>query len=95
MATKTRAELIRPIIPIDQWLTDYFYVGPEVDYMRPYVTEFIKDFSDLKRNVNNKRKFICTGASRTGKSYGTRILLQRILYEMSCYRNFPCLFLSF
>lgn len=92
-----KAEQIRPIIPIDDWLNDYFYVGPEVDYMRPYVKEFIKEFSE-STYVNEqgltvpKRKFICTGASRTGKSYGVRMLLQRVFYEMSCFRNFPCLF---
>ena len=92
-----KAEQIRPMVSIEDWLNDYFYVGPEVDYMRPYVKDFIRDFSE-STYVNEqgltvpKRKFICTGASRTGKSYGVRILLQRIFYEMSCYRNFPCLF---
>ena len=92
-----KAELIRPIVPIEEWLTSEFYLGDEVDAIRPYVADFIKEFShatyknELGMTVP-KRKFICTGASRTGKSYGTRILLDRILYEMSCWKNFPCLF---
>ncbi len=92
-----KAELIRPIVPIEEWLTSEFYLGDEVDVIRPYVAEFIKEFShatytnELGMTVP-KRKFICTGASRTGKSYGTRILVDRVLYEMSCWRNFPCLF---
>ena len=92
-----KAELIRPICDIETWLTSEFYLGDEVDVIRPYVAEFIKEFShatytnELGMTVP-KRKFICTGASRTGKSYGTRILLDRILYEMSCWKNFPCLF---
>ena len=92
-----KAELIRPIVPIERWLTDPFFLGDEVDAIRPYVADFIKEFShatytnELGMTVP-KRKFICTGASRTGKSYGTRILLDRILYEMSCWKNFPCLF---
>lgn len=97
MGDKIKAKLIRKIIPIEDWLSDYFYVGPEVDYMRPYVKDFIKEYStatytDERGITLPKRKFICTGASRTGKSYGVRILLQRILYEMSCWSNFPCLF---
>ena len=83
-----KAELIRPIVPVDQWLKDEFYIGPEAPFIRPYVAEFIKEYS----NSPDKRKFLCTGASRTGKSYGVRILVQRILYEMSCWKNFPCLF---
>ena len=92
-----KAELIRPIVPIEQWLTDPFYLGDEVEAIRPYVADFIKEFSHAtyinERGMTvPKRKFICTGASRTGKSYGTRILLDRILYEMSCWKNFPRMF---
>ena len=92
-----KAKLIRPIVPIEQWLTDKFFLGPEVDAIIPYVSDFIKEYNHATY-VNEvgirvpKRKFICTGASRTGKSYGTRILLIRILYEISCYENFPCMF---
>ena len=92
-----KAELIRPIVPIEEWLTSEFYLGDEVDVIRPYVADFIKEFShatytnELGMTVP-KRKFICTGASRTGKSYGTRILVDRVLYEMSCWKNFPSLF---
>ena len=92
-----KAELIRPIVDISVWLQDKFYLGPEVDAVRPYVAEFIKEYNHATY-VNElgirvpKRKFLCTGASRTGKSYGVRILLLRILYEMSCYKNFPCMF---
>lgn len=92
-----RAELIRPICDIETWLTSEFYLGDEVDAIRPYVADFVKEFNHATY-VNEvgltvpKRKFIATGASRTGKSYGSRILVDRILYEMSCWKNFPCLF---
>ena len=92
-----KAELIRPIVPIEEWLTSEFYLGDEVEAIRPYVAEFVKEFNhatyvnELGMRVP-KRKFIATGASRTGKSYGSRILLDRVFYEMSCWRNFPCLF---
>lgn len=85
--TKIKARQISPIIPIEDWLQDEFFLGPEVPYIRPYVKDFIKAYAE-----GNRRKFICTGAARTGKSYGVRILIQRILYEMSCWENFPCLF---
>lgn len=93
----TKAEQIREIIPVDKWIQDEFYVGPSAAYIRPYVKEFIEEFNNATY-VNEmgltvpKRKFIATGASRTGKSYGARKLIQRILYEMSCWKNFPCLF---
>ena len=84
-----KAKQIAPIVDIETWLSSEYFIGPEVDAIRPYVKEFIKSYFDPN---NKNRDFICTGASRTGKSYGVRILLQRILYEMSCYENFPCLF---
>lgn len=83
----TQPKLIRPLVPIEQWIEDPFFVGPEVPYIRPYVKRFLIDFAN-----GRKRKFICTGAARTGKSYGVRLLVQRILYEASCWENFPCLF---
>ena len=83
-----KAELIRPILSIEEWLSDYFYVGPEVDFIRPYVRKFLIEYGNSKE----KRNFLCTGAARTGKSYAARLLLQRILYEVSCWKNFPCLF---
>lgn len=94
---EVKAKLIRNIIPVEEWIQDKFYVGPEVDFIRPYIKDFLIEYNRATY-VNEmgirvpKRKFICTGASRTGKSYGVRLLLQRILYEMSCYENFPCLF---
>lgn len=83
-----KAKLIREIVPVEQWIEDEFYLGPEVEVIRPYVKKFVIEYA----NSITKRKFLCTGASRTGKSYGVRILVQRILYEMSCWENFPCLF---
>ena len=82
-----KAELIRPIVPIQAWLSDFFFVGPEADFIRPYVKDFITEYF-----TGTKRKFLCTGAARTGKSYAARILVQRFLYEMSCWSAFPCLF---
>ena len=81
------AKQIRPIVPIERWLNDEFYVGKEKDYVRPYVKDFLIDFFS-----GDKRKFIATGASRTGKSYGARFVIMRIIYEVSCFEHFPCLF---
>ena len=92
-----KAELVRPIVDVNEWLTNPFFIGDEAEFIRPYVKDFIKDYCTATY-INEqgirvpKRKFIATGASRTGKSYGSRILLLRILYEMSCYKNFPVLF---
>lgn len=97
MSDEVKAELIRNIVPVEQWIQDPFYVGPSAKYIRPYVREFVEEFNN-STYVNEmglrvpKRKFIATGASRTGKSYGARKLIQRILYEMSCWKNFPCMF---
>ena len=83
-----KAKQIREIVDIETWLNSEWFLGPEVEAIRPYVKKFIIEYCKSK----NKRNFLCTGASRTGKSYGVRILLQRILYEMSCWENFPTIF---
>lgn len=87
-STKQKPQLIRPIVPLKQWLTDPFYVGAEADYIRPYVSDFLHEYFDQ----TTVREAICTGAARTGKSYGIRLLVDRISYEVSCWNNFPCLF---
>lgn len=84
---KVKAKLIRPIVSIEEWLSNPFYLGDEVYAIRPYVRETLLDYFK-----NHRHEFIFTGASRTGKSYCARILILRYLYEMSCYENFPCLF---
>lgn len=87
MENKVKARLIRPIVPIETWLESEFYLGQECHSIRPKVKEFLTTY--FKGNI---RDFIASGASRTGKTWGTRILLIRLIYEMSCYENFPCLF---
>lgn len=86
-ANKPRARLIRPIVPIRTWLESEFYLGKECYAIRPKVKEWLINYFE-----GNVRDFIASGGSRTGKSWGTRILLIRLIYEMSCYENFPCLF---
>ena len=69
---------VRDIIPIEDWIDDPYYVGFENIYpfWRDVIVEFFK---------SGKNELILTGATGTGKSYCALQVLNRALYELSCY----------
>jgi hypothetical protein len=78
-------ELIRPIVDIKDWVNSPFYIGGETIY--PYWKDSIVDYFN-----GDRRAFIFSGSSRVGKSYGSAFLIIRLIYELSCIKNFPGLF---
>lgn len=78
-------ELLRPIVSIKDWVCSPFYIGEETIY--PYWKDAIVDFYS-----GDKRAFIFSGSSRVGKSYGSAFLVIRLIYELSCIKNFPSIF---
>ncbi len=76
--------LKRPILPIEEWINDPYYVGKEVDSIYPFWKERTIEFFNSKYN-----KFIGYGSYRLGKGHVMGCLwLFRILYEISCCENF-------
>ena len=79
---------IRPIIPVEQWCEDPFFLGPTAGHLRPYQKDALFEFC----NSRDKRKIIFTGSSRSGKSFLMRVVVIRIAYEISCFDSFPTLY---
>jgi len=86
---KQKAELIRPIIPIKEWLQDQYYVGPDVENIYPFWKEQIAQIFESKEKIN---QVILTGAIGTGKSTTAVLIILRVIYELSCYKHISALF---
>jgi len=83
--TSVKLELLRPIVPIEEWICNPFYIGDETIY--PYWKDAIVEYFN-----GNKRAFIFSGSSRLGKSYSAAFIVIRFIYELSCIKSFPTLF---
>ena len=80
-----KEELIRPIIPVSEWVKDPYYVGQQGLALYPFWIKVIEDtFKDGKLNYNI---VIASGGIGTGKSTAGVYLMVRFLYELSCYEN--------
>ena len=86
---KQKAELIRPIMPIRQWLKDPYYVGPDVENIYPFWREKIAEIFESKDRIN---QVVLTGAIGTGKSTTAVLIILRVIYELSCYKHISALF---
>lgn len=88
---KSEARLIRPIIPIEQWINDSYYVGPDVTNIYPFWKE--KAIDIFSRPLEDKiNEIILTGAIGTGKSTFAVLCVLRVIYELSCYEHIAALF---
>ena len=88
---KNGAELIRPILPIRQWINDHYYIGPDVNGIYPFWKDRLIDIFDRPED-KRINQIIITGALGTGKSTMAVLVILRIIYELSCYRNISALF---
>lgn len=86
---KAKPKQIRPIVPIEEWLSSPYYLGSTAHIIYPYWKEQITNIVNSKVPIN---QVIFTGAIGTGKSTAAVILLIRRIYELSCYENIPALF---
>jgi hypothetical protein len=84
-------EQIRPIVPIEKWINDQYYVGKDcVDKLYPFWKDLICEiFGGGKQNYN---QIVLTGGIGTGKSTCGLYIVLRKLYELSCYENVAGLF---
>lgn len=87
--SKQKAKLIRPIIPIRDWLIDPYYVGPDAENIYPFWREHIARIFESKERIN---QVILTGAIGTGKSTTAVLIILRVIYELSCYEHISALF---
>jgi hypothetical protein len=80
-------KLRRPIVPIEKWVRDPYYLGKEAEALRPFWREkIVAFFRGTQRNI------LFTGSSRSGKSYAILIIIIRYIYEIWVHEDFPSLF---
>lgn len=77
-------ELIRPIVPVDQWVRDEYYVGKDGLKLYPFWRGVIKDVFESGSQYN---QIIIDGGLGSGKSTCGIFLMIRKLYELSCYKS--------
>ena len=87
--SKVKAKLIRPIVPIRQWLNDYYYVGSSVNILYDYWKDAIIEIFESPTRIN---QVILTGAMGVGKTTTAVLIILRVIYELSCYENVASLF---
>jgi len=88
---KAEARLIRQVVPIEQWINDPYYVGPDVTNIYPFWKE--KAIDVFSRPIEDKiNEIILTGAIGTGKSTFAVLCVLRVIYELSCYEHIAALF---
>lgn len=91
--TTMEARLIRPIVPIREWVVSEYYAGPDIKNLYPYWREHLINIFDESRTPENKiNEIIITGSIGTGKTTFANFVMLRFLYEISCYDNPQALF---
>lgn len=89
---KQKAKLIRPIIPIEQWIEDPYYVGPDVENVYPFWKEEVIRIFQSPVTIN---QVVLTGAIGIGKTTAATLAIIRKIYELSCYEHIAALFSLF
>lgn len=86
---KRQAKLIRPIVPIEEWINSEYYLGREVHNIYPF---WKREMVNISNNPTRINQVIVTGSIGVGKTTFAALLLLRLIYELSCYENVAALF---
>ena len=78
------SELLRPIVPVEQWVRDEYYVGKDGLKLYPFWRNVIKDIFESGSQYN---QVVIDGGLGSGKSTCGVFIMIRKLYELSCYNN--------
>ena len=73
---------VRQPVSIEQWLDDDYYMGESTQTLYPGIRDVIVDVFEVK----GYREVAIGGAIGTGKTTSLALILNRIVYEMSCLR---------
>lgn len=88
IGSATKAELIRPMVPIEEWIDSSYYVGDLVYTLYPKYKQHIKSIFDADRDESDYIDEIIMSCSiGTGKTSFINVVLIRKLYELSCYTD--------
>ena len=92
-ANRTEAKLIREIVPIEKWIYDEYYIGPDAgsiyDFWRKHLIEIFRSDRKPEEYID---QILIDGSLGGGKTTFGNLCLMRKLYELSCYDNMQALF---
>ena len=88
-AGRAKAELIREIVSVKEWVNSTYYLGPDADNIYPF---WKKELIDIFESPDRISQVIITGALGTGKSTCAVLIILRVIYELSCYKHISALF---
>ena len=86
---KRKPKQVRKIVPIREWISSEYYLGPFANDLYPYWKEQIINIFESPVRIN---EVILTGATGIGKTSVANIIMMRKVYELSCYENISSLF---
>lgn len=83
-----KATLLRPIVPIDEWINSPYYLGDVSYQLYPKYKQHIRSIFDEERDESDYIDEIIMSASiGSGKTSFCNVVLLRKLYELSCYTD--------
>lgn len=82
-----KAEQLRPVVPIEEWLQNRFYVGEDGLELYDYWKEELVNF-----HHSGKNEWILFGSLGSGKTTAAVFAFIRKIYELSCYLPIPYLY---
>lgn len=84
----SKAQLIRPIVPIDEWVDSPYYLGEVTYSLYPKFKQHLRSIFDEERNEDDYIDEIIMRCSiGTGKTSLANVIFLRKLYELSCYTD--------
>lgn len=88
ISTEGTAHLLRPIVPIEDWIESEYYIGDLVYTLYPKYKQHIKSIFDSERDESDYiDQIIMTASLGSGKTSFINVVLIRKLYELSCYTD--------
>lgn len=92
-SSRTESKLIRPIVPIEKWIYDEYYIGPDAgsiyDFWRQHLIEIFRSDRKPEEYID---QILVDGSIGGGKTTFANMCMMRKLYELSCYENMQSLF---
>lgn len=84
----SKAELIRPIVPIEEWVDSPYYLGDICYTLYPKYKQHLKSIFDSERDESDYiDEIIMKTSIGAGKTSFINVVLIRKLYELSCYSD--------
>lgn len=92
-ANRTESKLIRPIVSVEQWVYDEYYLGPDAgsiyEFWRKHIIEIFRSDRKPEEYID---QILVDGSIGGGKTTFANLCMMRKLYELSCYENMQSLF---